>query len=366
MMRYRILAGALTLVLLLTACSAGAPAAVTTTSVTSATTAASTTTAAAATTAAVTTTAATTTTAKATTTAAEPSEMQLIGMIPKAQDGAIFGDWLFRFGAGGIGNAYRVSDALKDGWKTVKAVSFFALDRADEIVPHCNSVCFGSEYYDPGDEFPLLYANIYNNYEKEADKLPGTCLVYRLTRDGETFSTQLVQIIRVGFTNDTGFWNGGGVPYGNFAVDTAGNRLVVYLMRKNYNDTRYFLFDLPKVTDGEPHETLGVNCVTLEKDDILSYFDGPYSNFVQGGVVHDGKLYSVEGRGSKYGEAGLRVVDLNAEKELYIYDFVSRGYPSEPELIDFARDRALYADYAGMLYSLDIEAIEAEALNAQD
>ena len=96
------------------------------------------------------------------------------------QDGAMFGDWIIRFDAKGNGHVFRISEE--------KEVCTFRLGSADKIVPHANAVVFGTEYLTPGDEFPLLYSNIYNNYAKSDDRLEGTVCVYRLTRNETEFS----------------------------------------------------------------------------------------------------------------------------------------------------------------------------------
>ena len=73
----------------------------------------------------------------------------------------------------------------------------FALDKRELITPHSNAVFFGTEFFEEGDEFPLLYSNIYNNYSGKEEPLIGVCLVYRLMRDGDSFKTTLVQIIEI-------------------------------------------------------------------------------------------------------------------------------------------------------------------------
>ena len=96
------------------------------------------------------------------------------------QDGAIWGDYLFRFDSKGNGIVYKMSDVKTN--KDPKPISEFVLDKANAIVPHSNAVAFGTEFYENGDEFPLLYTNIYNNYANSPSKLNGMCLVYRLQK----------------------------------------------------------------------------------------------------------------------------------------------------------------------------------------
>ena len=79
------------------------------------------------------------------------------GTICRGQDGAIWGDLLFRFSSSGD---CRVYDLSRDG---IPEVGAFRLDRWETLCPHSNSVSFGADYWAEGDEYPLLYSNIYNN-----------------------------------------------------------------------------------------------------------------------------------------------------------------------------------------------------------
>ena len=125
------------------------------------------------------------------------------------QDGAIFGEYLFRFEYYGTGCVYRVRDILEAKTEKVSPLCSFELDKKDIICPHSNSVSFGKEYYCEGDEFPLLYSNVYNNYSKTDDKRIGVCCVYRIKRTeagADKFTSELVQVIEVGFVEDATLW----------------------------------------------------------------------------------------------------------------------------------------------------------------
>lgn len=85
--------------------------------------------------------------------------------------------------------------------------------------------------------------------------MEGTCCVYRLKRAGIQFRSKLVQVIRVGFVDNTDYWKSHGDvvdvrPYGNFVVDIDHNKLYVFTMRDCDRVTRYFAFDLPEVSEG--------------------------------------------------------------------------------------------------------------------
>ncbi len=264
------------------------------------------------------------------------------------QDGAMFGDWIIRFDARGNGHAFRISEE--------REVCTFRLGSADKIVPHANAVVFGSEYYAPGDEFPLLYSNIYNNYAKAEDRLEGTVCVYRLTRNGDDFSADLVQVIRVGFVHDPLWSEGDDVrPYGNFVVDTDKNQLIAFTMRDRDQVTRYFVFDLPASSAGEYADAWDVPAATLTKADIKAQFDAPYSRYIQGACCHGGKVYSAEGFSDEKNPAKMQIIDLNAGKLHAVIDLYGMGLTHEPEFVNVHEGVLYYSDAKGQLIRFDFE-----------
>ena len=128
-------------------------------------------------------------------------EIRKFSKIARMQDGAIWGKFLIQLCADGQCIVYDM-DQMENTEECPQVFSRFSLDKSDLICPHSNAVVFGSEYYESGDEFPLLYSNIYNNYAREADKMIGTCCVYRIQRQGHVFQSTLVQLIQVGFVDD--------------------------------------------------------------------------------------------------------------------------------------------------------------------
>jgi hypothetical protein len=273
-----------------------------------------------------------------------------------AQDGAICGDYLFRFDAKGL---CRVYDArgLASGAETLTRIAECSINSADPLVPHFNAVCFGAEYFAEGDEFPLLYANLYNNYAKEENRREGTCCVYRVQRTDAEFSFTLVQLIRIGFTDDPLWRSADGKdvrPYGNFVVDTEKKLLHVFTMRDADHTARYFTFRLPGMAEGEWDPRFGVPTVTLQKEDILSRFDTEYHLFIQGACCHGGRIYSSEGFNKDIPPA-LRVIDPAAGKQLCHTDLTTLGYEIEAEWIDFRNGICYYSDAHGQIYEADFE-----------
>ena len=279
-------------------------------------------------------------------------EAKKIAQIEKGQDGAIWGNLLFRFGSRGQCFVYSLEDISEEA----APVAQFVLDKAELIVPHSNSVAFGKDRYCQDDEFPLLYSNIYNNSTKAETKLKGITCVYRLQRQGNTFTTTLVQLIEIGFTEDP-IWcseNGQDVrPYGNFALDTEKGLYYAFTMRDQEQMTRYFCFPMPGVQEGTPDPVFGVKRRVLSKEEVLSSFDCPYHRYVQGACFHKGVIYSVEGFTDDQKNApAIRLIDVGAKKQIQVHHFADYGMTIEPELIDFQKDTCYYADHDGNLYIL--------------
>lgn len=286
-------------------------------------------------------------------------KMNPIAQITRGQDGAIFGGYLFRFSARGECRVFSLDTVKQGGEVEVEPVAVFPLDRADALAPHSNAVSFGREYAVEGDEFPLLYTNIYNNYAKAENPLKGVCCVYRLQRQGTVFSSTLVQLIEIGFTEDTGLWRSSAAgddvrPYGNFTVDAENGIYYAFVMRDGSQRTRYFAFDLPRAGEGVEDETFHVKKVTLTAGDIRDWFDCEYHRYLQGACVHRGRIYSVEGfTNSVENPAALRVIDPAAKQQVLYANLAEMGFPVEPEWIDFADDVCYYSDAHGKLYVLE-------------
>ncbi len=269
------------------------------------------------------------------------------------QDGAFWGDYMFRFDSRRGAWVYDARPLDREGadCPELPLIGAFKLDPKEPIYPHFNAVSFGPDYYAEGDEFPLLYANVYNNYAKEEDKKEGICLVYRVLRSGTEFSMKLVQEIHIGFTEDRELWRSAGDvmdirPYGNFLVDPEQRKLYVFTMRDGDQTTRYFTFDLPTLADGE--------YVTLQREEILDWFDTPYHLFLQGACYRKGKIYSTEGFGERQHPA-LRVIDLEQKKQIFHVDLWDLGVEIEAEWIDFRKDNCYYSDAKGHIFEVDFE-----------
>lgn len=280
-------------------------------------------------------------------------------IVDNIQDGAIYGKYLFAMNRYGDVSVYDIETFGKEVAPTDK-IDSFKLDKHELICPHSNAVCFGSEFYCEGDEFPLMYSNIYNNYAGAANPLKGVCCVYRVVRNGTKFSTTLVQIIEIGFVEDGSLWKMNEYgdcdrPFGNFTVDRDKSIFYGFTMRSQAEGTRYFAFDLPRVRDGEMSEDFGVNKVVLQKEDIKYYFDTEHHYYVQGACCHNSLIYSLEGFYTEELPPRLRIIDPIEKKQIFAVDLRKYTPSIEPELIDFCSDTCYYADEYGNIYIMEIE-----------
>ena len=269
------------------------------------------------------------------------------------QDGAIYGDELFRFESDGTCTVYSLSSR--------EIIGRFELDKRHILKPHSNSVSFGPE---TGDGYPLLYTNIYNNYSGESDRKEGVCCVYRLAREGGEYRTKLVQVIRIGFADDINIWkskpdNGDVRPYGNFVADPFAGELYAFTMRDAADATRYFRFRLPAEEAGEYCADVDANVVTLEKTDMLDMFDCEYSNYIQGACAYGGMLISVEGftvdDPAHPRRPRMQVIDMAERRQLACVELCGAGLMIEPELVDFSGGELFYMDASGAAYRIEFK-----------
>ncbi len=275
-------------------------------------------------------------------------QMKQIGQIVYGQDGAVFGRYLFRFNHKSECTVYQIDDL---------SVPFaqFTLDKSDIINPHSNSVMFGKERFSEADEFPLLYTNIYNNHASNENKLKGVTCVYRVERNGNSFKTTFLQMIEIGFAEDT-IWmskQGDVRPYGNFVIDTENSLYYAFTMRNEEPCTRFFSFTLPNINDGIYDETLCVKRVILNKEDIIDNFDIDYQHYLQGATLEKGIIYSLEGfTNDQKNPPAIRVIDTKTKKQNEVYFCADYGTWIEPEFIDFEDGVCYYSDCHGNLYNL--------------
>lgn len=264
------------------------------------------------------------------------------------QDGAICNGYLFRLSAKGTCYVFRLADMAQ--------VANFQLDKLEQIVPHSNSVFFGTAFYREDDPFPLLYTNLYNNYPGEKE---GVCCVYRIKMEDGVFSSRLVQVLRVDFVKDGTLWCSQTQkdvrPYGNFVADTATGQFYAFVMRDEDRVTRFFRFALPAFSQGAPDEELGVPVYVLTKAHITQQFDTQYMHYMQGAACHEGLIYSVEGFSYPKSKSipTLRIIDTNRQAQVFSADLTQYGLVEEPEFLEVYEGKLYYADHSGATYLLE-------------
>lgn len=240
------------------------------------------------------------------------------------QDSACYNNKVFQFLANGT---FYVND-ITDESNAVLSGPFY-LDNYETIKPHANSVTFSNTFYSGTDLFPLIYIGEYNVNNK------GCCYVHRIIYDSQenTYSTSLIQTIRIGFTNDPIWKSIENEPRdrGNFIVDYDNNYLYAYTLREG-SSTRFFKFELPNINE----ET-----IILSKEDILDYFDTEFAPYIQGGCYYENKLFIVNGYNSQLSNSpALRIIDLKTKIQLINMNLTS--LMSEPESI-FIKNNTIYA-----------------------
>ncbi len=262
------------------------------------------------------------------------------------QDGAAYGGYLFSINKAGTCRVFDVNNGFSyfGDFSLVQTNGF-------TIVPHSNSVCFGPYKYEETDEFPLLYCNLYNNKVEDA-YISGMLIAYRISRNGTDFTCEPVQVIQIGFTDDTTNWKGGSDrPYGNFVVDTDNQRLYAYVMfNRERNITKFYSFELPQPKTETSTETYGVKTVTLRLEDALESFDLRYFNYVQGVCYYNGMLFVTEGMTGEENPAVISVIDLGQKAIVAEIPLAELGFAIEPECIEVIDENLYFTFNNGYLY----------------
>ena len=218
----------------------------------------------------------------------------------RAQQGmAIHGNWIFSCEDGGKVNLYDFRK--RDG----VPVTSFTLASAQKD-NHANNAEFGIEKK-AGASFPLLYISV----GKVGCPIEWTCFVESVTRQGNTFTSELVQTILL---DNCHGWEDAGSP--SFLIDRDRRFLWVFsaikrttpAVTKDFSENLYVAtkFRIPALSEG--------SVVHLRLKDILGQVTFPYDiGFTQAGCVRDGKIYYCFGVGNRSDDrpAGIRVYDTD-------------------------------------------------------
>ena len=222
------------------------------------------------------------------------------------QGGDSWGDYFFQFSANN--SNVRVYDlATKTLVQTIKITSSL---KGFVSNCHCNTVCFGKEYYDVEDIFPLIYVS--TGYASGGYT---GALVYRIVQHNGIFFITLVQTIKfpVGSSSWTEF-----VPGDEFAYLCYTTERIIYKI------------EMPKLKDGD---------IIIGPDSAIETYqfspqpDWMASSRNQDRMFHQGKIYVASGV-PQSGEASvLFILNLETKERERIIDLKKNGLTKEPESI---------------------------------
>lgn len=227
------------------------------------------------------------------------------------QGGACFGNYLFMFTENNTTCwIYNLSTNT-----LLQTYTIPSAERGFVSNCHCNTVNFGTEYYDSNDSFPLIYVS--TGY---ASGGYSGVLVYRILttteNDVTTYSLSLVQTVKIPDT-----WS-------EFIIGRDGDCYI----KTESTGILYYRMKMPKLSQGD---------ITLDFSDALSiyrftaqpsWYNGSRN---QGHIYHNGKIYLVSGVPTS--EASLFIVlDLaTCRREVEIDLYNTLGLTSEPEAVFF-------------------------------
>lgn len=225
---------------------------------------------------------------------------------PHPQGGDCWGDYFFQFT--NDNSAVRIYDLAT---KTlVQTLSIPGSQRGFVSNCHCNSVCFGTEYYDAEDIFPLIYVS--TGYA--AGGYTGA-LVYRIVQHNGVFFITLVQTLK--FPVNDSSWTEF-VPGNDFAYLCYTTKRVVYKVK------------MPKLKDG--------NIVIGPEDAIETYQftnqpDWMASSRNQDRMFYQGKIYVASGVPQTNEASVLFILNLETLERERIIDLKKSGLTRESESI---------------------------------
>ena len=222
------------------------------------------------------------------------------------QGGDCWGNYFFQFTSGN-NRVYVFDLALKT---VVQTIDIPRSQHGFVSSCHCNTVSFGTEYFDVNDLFPLIYVS--TGYA--SDGYTGV-LVYRIRQDWRgRFSITLVQTIKIPAVDNSWIEF---IPAGEEAYLCYTGLNLIYRVK------------MPRLMDGD---------IVIRPEDALETYQFPprpdwlLSSRYQDRLFQDGKIIYITG--VPPGEASaLVVLDLQNRKREMIVDFKKNGLTSESESI---------------------------------
>ena len=236
----------------------------------------------------------------------EYEEIINFGETRASQGGDSWGDYFFQFTANNT--LVRVYDlSTRTLVQTIKITTSL---RGFVSNCHCNSVNFGTEYYDVEDVFPLIYVS--TGYASGGYT---GALVYRITQHNGTFFITLVQTIK--FPVDKSSWTEF-IPGGEFAYLCYTTERVI------------FKVPMPKLKDGD---------IIISRDDAIdTYQFSPQPDWMstsrnQDRLLYQEKIYVISGVPQTNEASVLFILNMEKLERERIIDFKRINLTSEPESI---------------------------------
>ena len=234
------------------------------------------------------------------------------------QSAAVYGDYVF------FVERCRMSICLFDLSQNAKVCKVTFKPAGNIKIYHCNQSTFGTEKYDPSDQFPLLYVS-------QRAKSGSRCFVEVLRIHPKynedqsaivSFKVELVQEIYFPpMTRDNSLGNV------NCVIDVKKGKMYTYSRNNKSSDGNYLQckisrFEIPDIKQQQ---------VVLEDSDIeRSFMIDTSAENMQGACIVDDFLYIAQGYPAvKY--VYLNVVNLQQQRLVRRYDLLGSGVNWEPE-----------------------------------
>lgn len=224
---------------------------------------------------------------------------------PHSQGGDCWGDYFFQFTNNNA--VVRIYDL--DSQTLIQTAK---IDQRGFVSScHCNTVCFGPDFYEEGDEFPLIYVS--TGY---AAKGYTGALVYRIIREEDQFNFTLVQTLR--FPVDQSSWTEFVPADDGFAYLCYTTERVIFKVR------------IPKVEEGD---------VIIDRSQAVETFqftpqpDWMATSRNQDRLFYRGKIVYITGVPQSGEASAFVLLNLETLEREKIIDFKEIGLRDEPESV---------------------------------
>lgn len=244
---------------------------------------------------------------------------------PHPQGGDCFGNIFFQFSTGN--RVVRIYDLLKK--ELIQTLSIDEKNRGFVSNCHCNTVCFGTTYFDKNDDFPLLYVSTGYTASRHSG-----ALVYRILKEENEFNLTLVQTIRFPIIDNVSWTEF--IPAGDISFIRYGHS--------------FYEIKTPSLQEGD---------ILFSPEDstrIVKFPERP--SWLQGSRGQDqkfrnGKIIMTSGVPQTSEESAFIIMDLSRKEWEFILDFKKIGLYNESESVFFWGERLCIA-FTDRIVSIDL------------